>query len=123
MAIPLPRSRRTLERHRVPESRESCATFRWPETDGSVVTAGIHDLSYAGISLVFAEDAPPFRVGALLRSVELRVNGTTFSGEILVMHVTPAPGAGTVCGGLFYPLRDEDVLALRRVVANLASLS
>lgn len=35
------------------------------------------------------------------------------------MHVSPASEAGIVCGGLFYPEGDEDLITIRLVVRAL----
>jgi len=50
------------------------------------------------------------------------IDGVRFRGELLVMHITPSPESGSVCGGLFYPAGDADVLALRKLVRRLESL-
>ncbi len=119
MAIPMPRTRRTLDRHRVHEGIRAEATFLWPARSGRRVVAALRDVSYAGISLVLAERLPGLEVGECLKGVNVALDDIHFGGELLVMHLTPSPSGGILCGGLFYPVRDADVLALRRVVRRL----
>lgn len=119
MAIPMPRTRRTLDRHRVHEGIAAEATFRWPARNGRPVIAQLRDVSYAGVSLVLGEELPGLEVGECLKGVNVSLDGVHFGGELLVMHLTPSPQGGILCGGLFYPVRDADVLALRKVVRRL----
>jgi hypothetical protein len=119
MAIPMPRTRRTLDRHRVHEGIAAEATFPWPARNGRPVVARLRDVSYAGISLVLRESLPGLEVGECLKGVSVSLDGVHFGGELLVMHLTPAPQGGVLCGGLFYPVRDADVLALRKSVRRL----
>lgn len=121
MAIPLPRSRRTLDRHRVSDRHPSSAEFRWPERRGATFPARVRDVSFAGLSLQVSDDLPGLEIGVTLKGLQVVVDGIRFRGELLVMHLTPSPESGSVCGGLFYPAGDADVLALRKVVRRLES--
>lgn len=119
MAIPMPRTRRTLDRHRVHDGISAEARFQWPARKGLPVVARIRDVSYAGISLVLGESLAGLEVGECLKGVNIALDDVHFAGELLVMHLTPSPQGGILCGGLFYPVRDADVLALRKVVRRL----
>jgi len=39
------------------------------------------------------------------------------------MHVSHAAGTGPVCGGLFYPEGDEDLITVRLVIRALEAAS
>lgn len=119
MAIPMPRTRRTLDRHRVIEGLSAQVEFRWPGRKGGPVQARLRDVSYAGLSLSLTEALPGLEVGDCLEGLAIQVDGIRIHGELLVMHMTPSSKTGIVCGGLFYPAGDEDVLALRRAVRRL----
>lgn len=122
MAIPLPRSRRTLDRHRVPDSLTSSAEFHWPGRKGEIFHARLRDVSFAGLSLQVTEQLPGLEIGECLRNLQVTFDGIRLRGELLLMHITPLSESGSVCGGLFYPAGDADVLALRKVVRRLESL-
>ena len=119
MAIPMPRTRRTLDRHRVNDGLGARVVFRWPDRKGIPVEAKLRDVSYAGLSLSLSEALPGLEVGDCIKGLSVDLDGTRIHGELLVMHVTPSSKTGLVCGGLFYPAGDADVLALRRVVRRL----
>lgn len=123
MAIPLPRSRRTLDRHRIPDATTSHAEFRWPQRNGETHAARLRDISFAGISLQVDHELPGLEVGASLKALKVHVNGIHFRGELLLLHVTPSPEGGWICGGLFYPTGDADVLALRKLVRRFDAAS
>ncbi len=79
----------------------------------------LKDLSASGLSFVLSHELPGLEPGRLLEEVTFQVRGQTIRGEIVVMHVTPEPTAGSCCGALFYPATDEDILHLRDLVAEL----
>jgi hypothetical protein len=89
---------------------------------GAAVQARVRDVSFAGLSLEVPDDLPGLEVGASLRGLHGDVDGIRFRGELLVMHITPSPRSGSLCGGLFYPAGDADVLALRKLVRRLESV-
>ena len=57
------------------------------------------------------------------KGIEARVSRKTFRGDLLVMHVTQLSQAGPICGGLFYPEGDEDLITIRLVVRALEAAS
>lgn len=119
MAIPLPRNRRTLDRHRVPVAMSGAVEFLWPRRRGQKFHARLRDVSYAGLSIILEDDIEGLEVGECLTGLSVKVDGIRFRGELLVMHITPGPQSGSACGGLFYPHADADVLALREAVRQL----
>jgi hypothetical protein len=59
------------------------------------------------------------QVGDIVKGIEAQVARKQFRGDLLVMHVTPANEPNAVCGGLFYPEGDEDLITIRLVVRAL----
>jgi len=71
--------------------------------------------------MVLPEELAEVQAGDIVRGIEARVARKTFRGDLLVMHVTRPGEAAAVCGGLFYPEGDEDLITIRLVVRALAA--
>jgi len=69
--------------------------------------------------MVLPAELSEVQAGDIVRGIEARVARKTFRGDLLVMHVTHASEAGPICGGLFYPEGDEDLITIRLVVRAL----
>lgn len=111
--------RRSHRRHRVRGGEGCTVTFHFPDPSGHRCEMPLHDLSDAGLSVVLAHELPGLEVGDQLEGAKVSVGTRSFRGDLLVMHVTPAPEAGATFGALFFPESDADLLTLRRVIADL----
>jgi hypothetical protein len=110
--------RRSARRHAFPEA-EAIIGFDYPRPGEHRCEMPLKDLSNAGISFVLTHELPGIEIGETLRRVALRVNSTVVRGDLLICHLTPGEEPGAVCGGLFYPASDRDVLRLRDLLAEL----
>jgi hypothetical protein len=97
----------------------SSLRFRHPERGGQQVEVAIRDISLSGVSLILPFEILSLQIGDIIRGVEGHVQGRRFHGDLLVMHMTPGNELGAVCGGLFYPEGDEDLITIRLVVRML----
>ncbi len=79
----------------------------------------LREISPSGLSFVLAHVLPGIEVGRALRRVRLEVAGHTVRGDVVVMHMTPDDRPGSVCGGLFHPSRDADIVKLKQLIAEL----
>ena len=113
MTEPTHPNRRNDDRFAVDATLPSRFAFRYPDEEGSVFETTVRDVSPSGISFHVTAGLPPLEPGDLLRSVEIEVGSARFAGEVVLLHVTPCFEPGAVCGGLFYPREDADLLALR----------
>jgi hypothetical protein len=116
-------NRRLQKRYSTPADTDANLTFRYPGPNGQPFDAKLRDISLSGLSLVLPAELPGIQTGDILRGMEVRVARKTFRGDLLVMHVTPANEAGAICGGLFYPDGDEDLITIRLVVRALDAQS
>ena len=91
----------------------------YPAPDGPNVEACLRDISLSGLSLTLPQELVGIELGDIVRGIEAEVARKTFHGDLLVMHVTPVNEAGALCGGLFYPETDEDLITIRLVVRAL----
>jgi len=73
--------------------------------------------------MVLPAELTEVQAGDIVRGIEARVARKAFRGDLLVMHVTTSSEAGPICGGLFYPEGDEDLITIRMVVRALEAAS
>jgi hypothetical protein len=112
-------NRRLQNRYTIPTDAGATLEFRYPSPNGRRLVARLRDISLSGLSLTFPEELDGIQAGDIVKDLEARVAGKTFRGDLLVMHVSPAGETGNVCGGLFYPEGDEDLITIRLVVRAL----
>jgi len=79
----------------------------------------LRDVSNAGLSFSIPELPFEFEVGDTLNSVRLHVGRCEMRGDLLVMHITPESG---VCGALFYPDTDTDIIKLRSLISGIEAV-
>ena len=113
------RNRRLQKRYTTPAGTEAHLKFRYPAPNGSLFEVRLRDISLSGMSLLIPAEPPEIQTGDMIRGIEARVAQKTFRGDLLVMHLTPANVPGAICGGLFYPDGDEDLITIRLVVRAL----
>ena len=116
-------NRRLQNRYTVPAEAEATLQFRHPPPHGPQLETRLRDVSLSGLSMVLPEEFAEVQAGDIVRGVEARVARKTFRGDLLVMHVTHAQESGAICGGLFYPEGDEDLITIRLVVRALEAAS
>lgn len=112
-------NRRLQDRHTVPADAAATLHFRHPAPNGKPLEARLRDVSLSGLSMVLPEELSDVQAGDIVRGIVARVARKSFRGDLLVMHVTRANEAVAVCGGLFYPEGDEDLITIRLVVRAL----
>jgi len=79
----------------------------------------LRDVSEAGLGFVLGEEVAGLEVGDSIDGVTIRVGARVARGDLLVMHLTPDRSEGSVCGALFYPAADEDLLVFREILRDL----
>lgn len=112
-------NRRLQKRYTVSPDVGATLLFRYPAPSGRHFEARLRDISLSGLSLVLPDELPGIEPGDIVKGIEVRVARKTFHGDLLVMHLTPANEPGAICGGLFYPDGDEDLITIRLVVKAL----
>jgi len=116
-------NRRLQNRFAIPSDAGASLEFRYPSPNGRRLEARLRDISLSGLSMTFPEELDGIQAGDIVKGIEARVAGKTFRGDLLVMHVSPTTETGKVCGGLFYPEGDEDLITIRLVVRALEAAS
>lgn len=113
--------RRRHNRFLLEAADEATVAFRFPDRKGHPCRMPLRDVSSAGLSFRLAHELPGLEPGFRLDGSTVAIAGRVIVGDLLVMHVTPVPCAGAVCGALFYPRQDRDILSMRGLLADLAA--
>ena len=112
-------NRRIERRHTLPADSEAVVRFRFPSPHGEDIEARLRDISLSGLSMVLPQPLHGAQPGDIVKGIEARVARKSFRGDLLIMHVTPSKQSTPICGGLFYPEGDEDLITIRLVVRAL----
>ena len=113
------RNRRLQRRYHLAPESGARMKFTYPAPAGVPYDLRLRDISLSGLSMMIPGDFPEMQAGDMIRGIEVRVSRKSFRGDLLVMHVTPTPEYGGICGGLFYPEGDEDLITVRLVIKAL----
>jgi hypothetical protein len=116
-------NRRLQNRYTLPAETEATLQFCHPPPHGPRLNARVRDVSLSGLSMILPEELSAVQVGDIVKGIDVRVAQKSFRGDLLIMHVSHASGAGPVCGGLFYPEGDEDLITVRLVIRALEAAS
>ncbi len=111
--------RRRHRRFVLPGDGSACIRFGYPRPSGSKFALALRDVSSCGVSFVLDREFPGLEVGLTIENVRVTVGAVQLAGDVLVMRLTPDAGAGSVCGALFFPDGDDNILGLQRLVADL----
>lgn len=114
--------RRGPDRHPLPRADDRYVEVEHPKPGGRRYSFPLHDVSISGLSFVLNEEVPFVDEGTSLDGATVRVGGCTLRGDLLVMHVTPEMAPGSVCGALFYPASDEDLIKLKSLIAGIEAV-
>lgn len=112
------RCRRSHGRYSLQDHVEGELSFRYPQ-GGHPCVMPLRDISRSGLSFVLVHELPGLDVGDSIDGAQLRIGRHEIRGDLLVMRLNPDASSGSVCGALFYPAEDEDILALRASLAEL----
>lgn len=114
------KNRRGQRRYSVSGTDEARVEFVFPAPHGRTFQLPLTNISSSGLSFRFDEnDLVGLEEGAALSDAVVRVGACTIRGELLVMHVTPATDSRQVCGALFYPSTDTDLVKLKSLVTGM----
>ena len=114
--------RRGPDRHPLPRADDRYIEVDHPQPGGRSYRFPLHDISISGLSFVLTEEMPRIDEGSSLDGVVVHVGGCILRGDMLVMHVTPEMAPGSVCGALFYPATDEDLIKLKSLIAGIEAV-
>ncbi len=111
--------RRRHDRFPIDGSLQGRIEFGFPRPEDFRCVMPLRDLSGAGLSFQLGHELPGLEAGDPIEQVRVQIGEREFRGDLLVMHFTPDSSPGSVCGALFYPEEDRDLLTLRVVLRDL----
>jgi hypothetical protein len=112
------KNRRRQRRYQVGSETMARVEF---ECHGRFVRCEVTNLSASGLSFKLDpdEDRTGLDEGESFHEAVVRVGDCAMRGELLLMHMTQGPGSRYVCGALFYPATDTDLVKLKSVIAGM----
>lgn len=113
------RNRRKQHRHRVAPNADVRLEFSYPSPHGKPVSLPVIDISASGFSFAMLESLDDVESGCSIPDATLRLGNREVHGDLIVMHVTEERG---VCGALFYPATDEDLIRMKFVLAGIEAV-
>jgi hypothetical protein len=113
-------TRRRQRRYVVRDQRVACVEFEHPSPNGRAYRQTMVNLSASGVSFAL-DGAPELDAGTSLPRSTLRVGECIIRGDLIVMHIT-SEGSCPVCGALFYPASDTDLVKLKGVIAGMEAV-
>lgn len=112
------RNRRRHPRLKPPREANARVEFGYPQPDGHRCSMPLRDLSPSGLSFALSKELPGLEVGSCIEQVTIHFGPKQMRGDLLLMHMTPDNCEGALCGALFYPVGDEDILTLQGLLAE-----
>ena len=113
------KNRRVQRRHRISPNADVRVEFTYPSPNGRPLSYPVLDISAAGFSFVMDEPIENVEIGLSISDVTVRLGKLEMHGDLIVMHVTHERG---VCGALFYPATDEDLIRMKFVMAGIGAI-
>jgi hypothetical protein len=115
-------TRRRHARHAVAPQSGASVEVDLPKA-GGLTSFVLVDLSHSGVSFR-AHDAALhcLDTGTRYDRAVVRLGECVIRGELVVMHVTPEGLAGALCGALFYPESDAELVKLKSAIAGMEAL-
>ena len=115
------KTRRGQRRHPISRSELARVEFAYPGPNGRCYELDVTNISSSGVSfsLERTDELTGLEEGTSLSEVVIRVGDCSIHGEMVVMHVTGDADSRRVCGALFYPATDTDLVQLKGVIAGM----
>ena len=111
--------RRGHTRHRFLPDAGAQVTFPYPGPLGERFAMPLNDLSASGVAFTLTMELPALEPGRTIGPALLEFGEHRIRADLLVMHLTPDAGSGSVCGALLYPSRDRDLRTLQAFFESL----
>jgi hypothetical protein len=115
------KNRRHQRRHTVSPENVARVEFDYPTPNGKQYRLPLVNISASGLSFMIdaGDELAGLEEGAGLPDAVISLGECRISGEMLVMHMTAGPDSRYLCGALFYPATDTDLVKLKSVIAGM----
>lgn len=81
------------------------------------------DVSGAGVSFALDGNTRGIELGGTMASASIRIGECRLAGDLVVMHLTPDESGRVICGALFYPADDSDLVKLKSLISGMEALA
>jgi hypothetical protein len=115
-------TRRRVLRYPISASAEATVEIPCPGSEQRQ-TFALVDVSGAGVSFALDGDTGGIELGGTLPAASIRIGECRLAGDLLVMHLTPDASGRLVCGALFYPAEDSDLVKLKSLISGMEALA
>jgi len=115
-------TRRRIRRHSVSNATGAFVDLEYASAKGLSCSLPLIDISMSGISFTFEDELPGIEDGVTLSGAVIRLGDCEIRGDLTVMHLTPHTGTTTLCGALFYPASDTDLVKVKSIIAGIEAL-
>lgn len=117
-------TRRHHQRYSIGRAEADYVEFEFPGVNGRSYRLPLVNISKSGISFALAghDELALLDPGTMIAEVVVRLGDCTICGDMVLMHLTPDAHSRGLCGALFYPSTDTDLIKLRSVIAGMEAL-
>jgi hypothetical protein len=112
-------NRRRIRRYSVAQAKSASIEFGYPNPNGRQSVLPLIDISVAGFSFELNEPFPGLELGSSIEAVVVKIGDCEIKGDLVVMHLTDNADPEAVCGALFYPESETELVKLKCVVAGI----
>ncbi len=115
------KSRRGQRRYPVALGKLARVEFAHPGPNGRCYDLDVTNISSSGVSFSVEEtdELTGLEEGTSLSGVVIRIGECMIRGEMVVMHLTGDTDSRRICGALFYPATDNDLVQLKGLIAGM----
>ena len=118
---PVTKTRRRQHRYPIQRGKLARVEFTHPSPNGRRYDLDVTNISSSGVSFSFEEtdELTGLEEGTSLSGVVIRIGECMIRGELVVMHLTGDTDSRRICGALFYPAPDTDLVQLKGLIAGM----
>ncbi len=115
------KSRRGQRRYPVALGKLARVEFSHPGPNGRCYDLEVTNISSSGVSFCLEQthELTGLEEGTSLSGVVIRIGDCMIRGEMVVMHLTGDASSRRICGALFYPATDTDLVQLKGLIAGM----
>ena len=118
-------TRRKQHRYLIERDRDAIVAFEYPCPNGRPYRLPLLNVSKAGLSFALddRDELATLDPGTRIEDVIVQIGDCEIDGEMVLMHLTPDAHSKALCGALFYPSSDQDLITLRSLVAGMEAFA
>jgi hypothetical protein len=118
-------TRRKQRRYSIERDRNAIVAFEYPCPSGRPYRLPLLNVSKAGLSFALddRDELTTLDPGTRIEDVVVRIGDCEIDGEMVLMHLTPDDQSKALCGALFFPSSDDDLIKLRSLVAGMEAVA